>query len=75
MANAIEKTLDKKPELKWPNDLTIKGKKVAGMLVDASLESNRIENLVSVLRRCSIFCNIFILKYYWKSTILVDHKI
>ena len=43
---AIEKTFSIKPELKWPNDLTIKGKKVAGMLVDASLESNRIENLV-----------------------------
>jgi BirA family biotin operon repressor/biotin-[acetyl-CoA-carboxylase] ligase len=43
---SIEKTFSIKPELKWPNDLTIKGKKVAGMLVDVSLESNRIENLV-----------------------------
>jgi len=43
---ALEKTFKISPELKWPNDLTIKGKKVAGMLVDASLESNRIENLV-----------------------------
>ena len=43
---AIEKIFSIKPELKWPNDLTIKGKKVAGMLVDVSLESNRIENLV-----------------------------
>ena len=43
---AIEKTCSIKPELKWPNDLTIKGKKVAGMLVDVSLESNKIENLV-----------------------------
>ena len=43
---AIEKTFLIKPELKWPNDLTIKGKKMAGILVDASLESNRIENLV-----------------------------
>ncbi len=43
---AIEKTFSIKPELKWPNDITIKGKKVAGMLVDASLESNKIENLV-----------------------------
>ena len=43
---AIEKTFSLKPELKWPNDLTIKGKKIAGMLVDASLESNKIENLV-----------------------------
>ena len=43
---AIEKVFLIKPELKWPNDLTIKGKKVAGMLVDVSLESNKIENLV-----------------------------
>ena len=43
---AIEKIFSIKPELKWPNDLTIKDKKVAGMLVDVSLESNRIENLV-----------------------------
>ena len=46
LSNALEKTLKISPELKWPNDLTIKGKKIAGMLVDASLESNRIENLV-----------------------------
>jgi len=46
LSNALEKTLKISPELKWPNDLTIKGKKVAGMLVDASLESNTIENLV-----------------------------
>jgi len=46
LSNTLEKTLKIFPELKWPNDLTIKGKKVAGMLVDVSLESNRIENLV-----------------------------
>ena len=46
LSNAIEKTLDIKSELKWPNDITVSGKKVAGMLVDASLESNKIENMV-----------------------------
>jgi BirA family biotin operon repressor/biotin-[acetyl-CoA-carboxylase] ligase len=46
LAIAIEKTLKKKPELKWPNDVTIRGKKVAGMLVDLSIESNEIENLI-----------------------------
>ena len=46
LAIAIEKIFSIKPELKWPNDLTIKGKKVAGMLVDVALESNKIENLV-----------------------------
>ena len=46
LSNALEKLFKISPELKWPNDLTIKGKKVAGMLVDVSLESNRIENMV-----------------------------
>lgn len=43
---ALEKIFSIKPELKWPNDLMIKEKKIAGILVDASLESNKIENLV-----------------------------
>ncbi len=46
LAFTIEKTLKKKPELKWPNDVTLKGKKVAGMLVDLSVESNQIESLI-----------------------------
>ena len=46
LSYAIEKTCKVSTELKWPNDLTIKGKKLAGMLVDASLESNKIENLI-----------------------------
>ena len=43
---AIEKTLNLKPQLKWPNDVTLDGKKVAGMLVDISIESNQIERLI-----------------------------
>lgn len=46
LANAIEKTLKKKPELKWPNDVTLNHKKIAGMLVDLSLKSNDIESLI-----------------------------
>jgi len=46
LANAIEKTFQIDSKLKWPNDVTIKGKKVAGMLVDVSVESNKIEYLV-----------------------------
>jgi BirA family biotin operon repressor/biotin-[acetyl-CoA-carboxylase] ligase len=45
LAVAIEKTLKIKTELKWPNDLTINGKKVAGILIDASIESNKIDYL------------------------------
>jgi len=43
---AIEKILKIKPELKWPNDVTVKGKKVAGVLVDASIVSNEIEYMI-----------------------------
>ena len=46
LSKAIEKTYKIFPELKWPNDITLKGKKLAGMLVDVSLESNKIEKLV-----------------------------
>lgn len=46
LSYAIEKIFKISPELKWPNDVTIKGKKIAGMLVDVSLESNKIESLV-----------------------------
>ncbi|HSA75958.1 MAG TPA: biotin--[acetyl-CoA-carboxylase] ligase [Nitrosarchaeum sp.] len=46
LTNAIEKTLNIKSEVKWPNDITINGKKIAGMLVDASIESNKIENMI-----------------------------
>lgn len=46
ITNAIEKHFKIKPELKWPNDVTIKGKKVAGGLVEASVESNKISSLI-----------------------------
>lgn len=46
LAIAIEKTLKLKPKLKWPNDITLDDKKVAGILVDASIESNQIGYLV-----------------------------
>jgi BirA family biotin operon repressor/biotin-[acetyl-CoA-carboxylase] ligase len=46
LSHAIERTLQKKPELKWPNDVTLNRKKVAGILIDLSIESNYIENLI-----------------------------
>ena len=46
LAIAIEKVLKVKPKLKWPNDLTINDKKVAGILVDASVQSGKIEHII-----------------------------
>ena len=46
LSSAIEKTIGIKSELKWPNDVILKNKKVAGMIVDASLESNTIQSLI-----------------------------
>ena len=46
LATTIQKTMNIKPNVKWPNDVVIKGKKVAGMIVDASIESNLIESMV-----------------------------
>ena len=43
---AIEKTLKINTKLKWPNDITLKGKKVAGVLTDAAITSNHIESVV-----------------------------
>ena len=43
---AIEKILKINTKLKWPNDVILKGKKVAGVLIDASITSNQIENMV-----------------------------
>ena len=46
LSKAISDVLGIKVELKWPNDVLIKGKKVAGILVDASVTSNQIDYLV-----------------------------
>jgi len=46
LAFAIEKVLKIKPKLKWPNDVTVNDRKVAGILVDASIESGKIDYLI-----------------------------
>ncbi len=46
LAITIEKILKLKPKLKWPNDVMLNNKKVAGILVDASVESNQIDYIV-----------------------------
>lgn len=44
---AIEKKFKIRPQLKWPNDVTINNRKVAGILIDASIETNKIDYLVA----------------------------
>jgi len=46
LAKSIKSTLDVDVSVKWPNDITLDGKKVAGMLVDASFQANNIDYLI-----------------------------
>ena len=46
LAKAVKNTLDIDVSVKWPNDITLNGKKVAGMLVDASFQANNIDYLI-----------------------------
>lgn len=48
VCEAIEKVSDEKPRIKWVNDIYIKGKKVCGILTEASLgvESGTIEYII-----------------------------
>ena len=47
---AVAKTLEKvgveNPEIKWPNDIMINGKKVCGILTEAITKLNTIENVI-----------------------------
>lgn len=46
ICDAIKKTTQLDPKLRWPNDVTISGKKVAGILIDISMEAERINYAV-----------------------------
>ena len=45
-ARAIEQTTKLKPEIKWPNDLLLSGKKVAGLLNEMSAETDGINFVI-----------------------------
>ena len=46
LAKSIKTTLYVGVSVKWPNDITLDGKKVAGMLVDASFQANSIDHFI-----------------------------
>ena len=46
LSKSIKLVLDLDTTVKWPNDITLKGKKVAGILVDASFQANNIDYLI-----------------------------
>ena len=46
ISKAIQKNLRIKTNVRWPNDVTYKGKKVAGMLIDTSMQSNTIDSVI-----------------------------
>lgn len=46
VAKALEKIGIEKPEIKWPNDIMINGKKVCGILTEATSNHRTIENVI-----------------------------
>ena len=46
LSKSIKLVLGIETEVKWPNDITMNGKKVAGVLVDASFQTNSIDYLI-----------------------------
>ncbi|MCQ2970718.1 BirA family transcriptional regulator, biotin operon repressor / biotin-[acetyl-CoA-carboxylase] ligase [Methanobrevibacter gottschalkii] len=46
VAKTLEKVGIKNPEIKWPNDILINGKKICGILTEAVAKFNTIENVI-----------------------------
>ena len=46
LARAVEEATELKPQIKWPNDLLIGNKKVAGILTELNAELNRVRYVV-----------------------------
>ena len=46
VARAIERCTTLKPQIKWPNDILVKGKKVAGLLNEMNAETEKVNFVV-----------------------------
>jgi len=46
LVRAIQSETGLKPEIKWPNDILIRGKKVAGVLTELSAELDRVKQVI-----------------------------
>ena len=46
VAKALEEVGIENPEIKWPNDVMINGKKVCGILTEAVTHDNEVENVI-----------------------------
>ena len=46
VAQAIEEVIEAKPQIKWPNDILLDGKKVTGILTEMQAESDRIHSII-----------------------------
>ena len=46
VAEAVEKVAGVQPELKWPNDLLVDGKKICGILLESSFDSTELSHVV-----------------------------
>lgn len=46
VVHAIEEMTDLTPEIKWPNDILINGKKVTGILTELQAEADRIHSII-----------------------------
>jgi BirA family biotin operon repressor/biotin-[acetyl-CoA-carboxylase] ligase len=46
LVRAIRSVTDLKPEIKWPNDILIGGKKVAGVLTELSAELDHVKYII-----------------------------
>jgi BirA family biotin operon repressor/biotin-[acetyl-CoA-carboxylase] ligase len=46
LRRAIQTETELQPEIKWPNDILVRGKKVAGILTEMSAELDRVKHII-----------------------------